>query len=387
MSLLSRRGFLASGALLGAAPLLRALPAQPSSQSSRIFVGTIGVGPGLGIQVADWDSGTGKIGPLELAAEIASPTFLALSRRGGSTFLYAVSEIDSPQANVSAFEVVTGSRKLRMLNQVETGGPGPTHLSVSPDGRTVVVANYGGGSVSSFPVNSDGSLKPAVSHEQYKGSGPYRGRQDAPHAHSAVVTRDGRSVLVNDLGLDRIFVYELDPATSVMRPARVPYWSAKPGSGPRHIAFSPAGDLVYSTDELTSMVDVLRWNAAGRTLSFLGSASTLPPDFAPNKAFVGEVAVSRDGKNVYAGNRVADDTIAVFATDARQPGSLRTVQLAPSGGVNCRHITLDPSDRWMIVSHQKSKDLTVLARDRATGKLSGPVQAVPAPSPMCVVFA
>lgn len=389
MSVLSRRAFLASGLASGAAlaapQLLRALPA--AAGSNRIYIGTIGTAPGVGIHVADWDPKTGAIGPLELAAEVASPTFLALSRHGGNTFLYAVSEVDSANAPVSAYAVVPGSRKLKKLNQLETGGSGPTHLSVSPDGRTVVVANYGGGSVSSFHVAADGSLEKAVSHEQYKGSGPYKGRQEAPHTHSSQVTPDGRSVLVNDLGLDRIFIYELDPATSVMRPAKTPFWSAKPGSGPRHIAFSPKGDIVYSTDELTSVVDVLRWDARARTLTPLASYSTLPQGFTPNTAFVGEVAVSRDGRNVYAGNRVADHTIAVFATDAGNPASVKPLEFANSGGKNCRHITLDPTDRWMIISHQGSKDLTVLERDRATGKLSAPVHQYPAPSPMCVVFA
>lgn len=384
MSLLSRRRLLVSGAALALAPRLRALPTP--SRATHIYVGTIGTGPGHGIHVADWDASTGIIGPLELAAELASPTFLALSRQGGATYLYAVSEVDGPGAAVSAFAIQAGSRKLRPLNKLETGGSGPTHLSVSPDGRTVVVANYGGGSVTSFRVNGDGSLQRAVSHQQFTGSGPYKGRQEAPHTHSAVVTPDGRSVLVNDLGLDRIFIFKLDPETSAMRPAATPYWTAKPGSGPRHIAFSPKGDRVYSTDELTSMLDVLRWDEQHRTLTSLGAYSTLPANFPPDKAFVGEVVASRDGRNVYAGNRVANDSITVFATGAASSGGLETVQFAASGGVNCRHITLDPTDHWMVISHQVSKDLTVLERDKATGKLSSPVHQFAAPSPMCVVF-
>lgn len=380
----NRRDFLFFGTAFALSSKLQAAP--PTSPTGRIYIGTIGTAPGTGIQVADWNGATGEIGPLELAAEMPSPTFLALSHRGGATYVYAVSEIDSPHATVRAFAVDPHSRKLRVLNQLETGGSGPTHLSVSPDGRTIVVANYGGGSFTSFHVAADGSLERAVTHQQFTGSGPYKGRQEAPHTHSAQVTPDGRSVLVNDLGLDRIFIYELDPATSAMRPAPTPYWSAKPGSGPRHIAFSPKGDLVYSTDELTSMVDVLRWNAHDRTLTALDAYSTLPPGFPRDKAFVGEVVASRDGRNVYAGNRVADDTVAVFDT-TNQPGQLHSVQFAPTGGKNCRHITLDPSGRWMVISHQTSKDLTVLARDPATGKLSSPVHQFPAPSPMCVVFA
>lgn len=382
-TMVSRRRFIASSAaaLSFARPLLRA--AAPLS-SSRVFIGTGNSGPGQGIMTATWNAQAGEVGAVTLAAEVDSPTFLATHRRAdGTTLLYSISEASGAAARVTAFRVVPGSGTLQLLNRVSSGGDGPAHVSVSPDGRTVLASNYGGGSVSSFQVQGDGSLSEAVSHFQYTGSGPYRERQDKPHAHSAVCSPDGRFVLVNDLGLDRIALYHLDPATSRLTPGDPAFWKSQPGAGPRHIAWSVDGQFVYDANELNSTVDTLAWN--GTSLRTLQTRSTLPGGFAPKTAFVGEILTSADGRNVYAGNRVADDTVAIFDID-RSTGMLSTARFVPSGGKNSRHIALDPTERWMVISHQGSEDLTVLARDARTGMLSAPRHTFPVRKPMCVVF-
>ncbi len=358
-----------------------------SAQSSRLYVGTGLNGPGNGIFSASWNAATGEIGPLTLAAEIDKPTFLAQFRRpDGQLFLYALSELNGAGARLSAFTAVAGQPALKLLNHVASGGDSPAHVSLSPDGRTVLVSNYGGGSVTSFLVLPEGSLSPAVSHFQYTGSGPTKGRQDAPHAHSAVTSPDGRFVLVNDLGLDRIVVYRLDSTTAELTAANPPFWSGRPGSGPRHLAWSPDGRFVYCANELDSTVDILAWDESSATLHSAGFVSSLPAGFPPRTASLGEIVASTDGRNVYAGNRIADDTIAVFDVD-RHTHLLSLAQSAPGGGKNARFLALDPTQRWMLICHQDSYDLVVLERDRKTGRLSDPIHTYPAQKPMCVLFA
>ncbi len=380
--MVSRRKFITSSAALSLArPLLRA--ATPLG-SSRIFIGTGNSGPGQGIMTASWNAETGEVGTISVAAEVESPTFLATYRRAdGTTLLYSISEAAGQSARVTAFRAEPRSGTLQLLNHVSSGGDGPAHVSVSPDGRTVLAANYAGGSVSSFRVGPDGSVSEAVSHFQYTGSGPYRERQKTPHAHSAVCSPDGRFVLVNDLGLDRIVLYHLDPATSKLTPGDPAFWQSQPGAGPRHIAWSVDGRFVYDANELNSTVNTLAWTGTG--LRTMQTRSTLPEGFAPRTAFVGEILTSADGRNVYAGNRVADDTVAIFDID-RSSGMLSAARFVPSGGKNSRHITLDPTGHWMVISHQGSDDVTVLARDARTGALSTPRHTYPVSKPMCVVF-
>ena len=383
--MIPRRTFLFTASAAALATRSSGVQAQAATPN-RLYIGTGLSGPGNGIFTASWNAATGEIGPLTLAAEVGSPTFLAQFRRpDGQISLYTVSELHGADARVSAFTTVPGQPVLKLLNQVASGGDDPTYVSLSPDDRTVLVANYSGGSVSSFLVLPGGLLSPAVSHFQFTGSGPSKGRQDAPHAHSAVTSPDGRFVLVNDLGLDRIVIYHLNSATAELTAATPPFWSGRPGTGPRHLAWSPDGHFVYCANELDSTVEILAWNEQTATLRSAGFVSSLPSGFPPRTASLGEIVASADGRNVYAGNRVADDTIAVFDVD-RRTHLLSLAQSAPGGGKNARLIALDPTERWMLICHQDSNDLVVLERDRKTGRLSAPVHTYPAKKPMCVLF-
>ena len=54
---------------------------------------------------------------------------------------------------------------------------------VDPGGRSVLVANYGGGTVAVLPIGADGRLAKASSLKTHEGTGPNKGRQEKPHAH------------------------------------------------------------------------------------------------------------------------------------------------------------------------------------------------------------
>jgi 6-phosphogluconolactonase (cycloisomerase 2 family) len=114
-----------------------------ASTASRIFIGADGSGAGHGIFTAEWHSAAGEIGPISLAAEVENPTYLAQYRQGRETLIYAVTEADGDKAKVRAFTTVTGTATLELVYQQATLGDGPTHVSVSPDGGSVFVSNYG----------------------------------------------------------------------------------------------------------------------------------------------------------------------------------------------------------------------------------------------------
>ena len=75
-------------------------------------------------------------------------------------YLYAVTETSSQNGRrgggVSAFAIDHASGELGLLNTESTQGAGPCHVAVDPSGRSLLVANYGGGSTTSFALTSDG---------------------------------------------------------------------------------------------------------------------------------------------------------------------------------------------------------------------------------------
>src|SRR5438552_1843456 len=96
--------------------------------------------------------------PLGLAAETPNPTFLALDPK--RRLLFAVNEVNSfdgkPTGFVGAFSIDPTTAKLKLINQQPSMGTGPCHLVLDKQGRNLLVANYGSGSVAVFPVAADG---------------------------------------------------------------------------------------------------------------------------------------------------------------------------------------------------------------------------------------
>ena len=151
-----------------------------TAQTVRVFVGTYTQTTSKGIYVYDVDTDTGVMEYVSHVGGITNPSFLALTP--DVRFLYAVGETGDPHGGVFAY-AVDASGTLTPLNSRSTHGSGPCSIDVNRSGRAVLVANYGGGSVSSYPVNSDGSLGEAASVIQHTGSSVNQSRQQEPHAH------------------------------------------------------------------------------------------------------------------------------------------------------------------------------------------------------------
>lgn len=239
-------------------------------QDSRLLLaGTQTGASSKGIYAFQWDPAGGELKELGLAGESDNPTFIALSPDG--KHLYAANEIDTFESaktgSISAFTLDRTTAKLALLNIVASAGAGPCHVSVDQSGRAVFCANYPGGSAASFHLEQTGKLSQAVSQFHYEGHGPVAENQEAPHAHRATVTPDNRYVLINDLGLDCIHIYHLDPATAKLTAGDPQQWTAKPGSGPRALRFHPNGKWAYCLNELSSTIDVLAWDSKSGTLN------------------------------------------------------------------------------------------------------------------------
>ena len=124
-----------------------------------VYFGTYTGAKSKGIYVSRFDSVTGKLSAPELAVETKNPSFLTLNPTG--EFLYAAGEMsDAPDKRgaVSSFKRDPKTGKLTLMNQQRSGGSGPCHLSVDASGKTLLVANFGSGSIASLPVKTDGSL-------------------------------------------------------------------------------------------------------------------------------------------------------------------------------------------------------------------------------------
>ncbi len=375
-------------ALLATGPLASvAHSADANEGECLVYVGTYTGGKSQGIYAYRLDLASGKCTPLGLAAEVKNPSFLAI--HPSHKFLYAVSEISDldgkPTGGVTAFAVDPSTGKLAKLNQQSSQGAGPCHVTVDRTGSTVLVANYGGGSIASLPIAADGRLGPAASAIQHEGKSVNPQRQESPHAHSINVSPDNRFAVAADLGMDKLLVYRLDPATSKLAPNDPPSASVKPGSGPRHFAFHPNGKTAYAINEMACTVSVLDYDAQRGVLTERQTVSTLPKGEKVEPGYsTAEVQVHPSGHFVYGSNR-GHDTITVFAVDEKD-GTLRQIQNESTQGKTPRGFGIDPTGRFLLAGNQASDTVTVFRIDQKTGRLKPTGQQLEVGAPVCVKF-
>lgn len=342
------------------------------SQARPVFLGT----GADGIYLADFDTEKGTLSQPALAAEYPRPGFLALHPE--KPILYSIGGNNT----VAAF-TIGEDHSLTLLGSADCAGKGPCHLVVDPSGNTLAVANYGDGSIATFRLDADGKPGQAVSQFKIEGSGPNPQRQKEAHSHGVYFDKANRFLFVPDLGIDKTLIYKFDPRSSEITPNDPAFLVAPPGSGPRHLDFSPDEKHAYVINELTSTVTVAEFQPEKGILTDIQTIATLPADFTGHST-TAEIEVHPNGKFVYASNR-GHDSIVVFKRDP-ETGKLTFLQHAPCGGKTPRHFAVDPSGKWLLCGHQRSDTLSILSLDPETGMLGKPENTIKTPSPICILF-
>jgi 6-phosphogluconolactonase len=374
--LLALSAFLPSARLVGASKGLR---------EYLVYFGTYTGKGSKGVYVCRFRPATGKLTPVELAAETVSPSFLAVDP--GQRFLFAANEIGDYQnaksGSVSSFAIDRRSGKLSALNTVASRGADPCHLTVDKAGKHVLVANYTGGSVAVLPIKPDGALGESSDFVQHLGSSVDPERQKEPHAHDVVLTPDNRFAVVADLGLDELLVYRYDLEKGKLSRNDPPYGRVKPGSGPRHIALHPNGRWAYVISEMGNTVTAFDWDGDKGSFHELQTVSTLPKDFKGENT-TAEVVVHPKGRYLYGSNR-GHDSIAVYAIDPAK-GMLTQIEDVPTLGKEPRNFALDPTGAYLFAANQNSNTVVVFRVNPRNGRLTPTGEKVEVMSPVCVTF-
>ena len=138
----------------------------PAKADRLVYFGT---SQSEGIYTAEFDSEKGSLSPISLAAEIASPGFLAT--HPNQQYLYSTTAgSEKPNTGAVAAFRIHDDGSLSLLNKQPTLGRGACHVSIDASGQTLIVANYSSGNVSAFPIRKDDTLAPAIQAALLKNS-------------------------------------------------------------------------------------------------------------------------------------------------------------------------------------------------------------------------
>ncbi|WP_447889532.1 lactonase family protein [Serratia fonticola] len=379
-----------------ASPALHAEDAMKPTSSHFAYIGTYNPN-GEGVYRMQVDAKTGALSAKTLVSSLPNPAQLVTDAKGQT--LYVASEVadfnGTQHGGIVAYRINPQDGSLTPLNQVDSQGAGPVYLSLTPDGRHLLVANYVSGSVAAFPIDSEGKLGAASSVQQDVGpagaakpvaavEGSFAiSDHNGPHAHMIASDPSGKFVFSTDLGLDRIYQWRFDAASGKLTPNDPPWIAASSaGAGPRHFIFHPNGKIVLLINEEASTLTSYRFDSQNGTLKQLHAVSTLPADYK-GTSFAAGMALAADGKNLYVANRL-HNSIAQFSVSGE--GELKPVAETWTRGDYPRTITLDPSGRYLYAMNQRSDNVTRFSVDQLSGKLSFVEGYTPVGSPSQMVF-
>ena len=255
----------------------------------------------------------------------------------------------------------------------------------------ILTADYGKGSVSVFPIEGE-VVQPRTQSVFFDGSGPDTLRQTHSHIHQLRVlpsgicrslNLEGEWILATDLGGDSVYLLSFDEHDKLIDHPQLAI-SLEPGSGPRHMEFGQAGNMLYCLSELSGEVFAFRISARDSQPVFT-LVQSLKADLAQGGGSA-DIHIHPSGKFLYTSHRLANDGIATFriASD----GTLEMTSYRNTG-IHPRNFRITPDGRFLLVACRDSHCIQVFGIDPDDGSLSeSPISTLDfgTDQPVCIEF-
>ena len=345
-------------------------------------IGYIGASSGKkpnALKIVEVDADTGEIA-VRGSLPVANATYIAVNR--ARTRLYT--SLADPKGEkgknggVAVYALDPSGRAPAHLETLMTGHPAPCHLSLSPDEKKLVFAEYGRGTAGWVDLKADGTfaketLMGIVSEDP---TGPNKPRQDRPHCHCARVTPDGKYICIVDLGTDRVKIYSAKNGAFVRDLVTTPA-----GAGPRHITFHPNGRFAFLLFELENYVT--SYSYADGHFTPIQQLKLTPEGFTDfSKAAA--IKLSADGSELYCSNR-GHESIAIFSVNA-DTGAIKRRGIVKLDGAFPWDFELLPGEKVLAVGFQKDGALRTYRYDRAACTLTPLADVKDMGSTFCTTF-
>ncbi|THZ39782.1 3-carboxy-cis,cis-mucoante lactonizing enzyme [Aureobasidium pullulans] len=329
-----------------------------------------------------------------------NPSWLTLDTNHNT--LYCLDEgLEVTNGSLTSFTINSSGHLHKIHREQTISGPVSGVIYGNPaEKRSIALAHYSGSALSTW--NLDANHTAAFDFQQdiffnLTRPGPNAERQDAPHEHEAVLDPTGNFIVVPDLGADLIRIFSIDAGSGDLV-AEKPF-AVLPGSGPRHVVFyqphgvvgTQATTFMFLVSELANTVTSFKVSypkAGGMGFKQVFETSTYGDVVVPEGNAAAEIAVTPDNRFLIISNRnntsfhipspnphnttsIPSDSLSTFSL--QKDGTLKHIQLWPSGGMFPRHFSLNKFGDLLAVGMQYDRSVVVFERDVALGTVGKPV--------------
>ncbi len=207
----------------------------------------------------------------------------------------------------------------------------PSHITYVADHHMIVSSNYHHGLLSIYRFDNEKTtfLKTFVFPQ-------------GSHVHQAYYSRELKKLLVVDLGLDAVFIYDiLQDDLSLSHTLSIPK-----GSGPRHLCVSKEG-FIFIITEYSNEVFVY-----SDSYELLDVYKTLDHPYAHSDSSA--IRLSHDENYVFAVNRF-EDYITIFK---QKNGHLERLSVVSTMGKHARDFNINSDDTYILIANRDSNTIT-----------------------------
>ncbi|WP_426150231.1 lactonase family protein [Pseudomonas sp. DC3000-4b1] len=299
------------------------------------------------------DDDTGALTLVEQVEAGEKVNALALTPDGST--LYGALRGQPPE--VVSFSVDAGSGKLLRRAQAPLGA-GMSYLATDRQGRFLFGASYGEDVVTLQSIDDEMQVQENI-----------RKYPSGMHAHSVRPDPSNRFVYACVLGVDRILQFRLDEASAALEPIGEGFVSVAQNIGPRHLAFSEDGRVVFVVGEMSGTVLSFSIDPQTGALTPVHEQSGITPEMNLEQGLVrdsrnnnlsddptprvwcADIRLVPGGKRLYITERTTS-SVSVFDVSAEGrlafAGNHKLVEKQP------RNIAISPDGRWLLACGELS---------------------------------
>jgi 6-phosphogluconolactonase len=274
---------------------------------------------------------------------------------------------------LESFSVDRTSGQLSSIAKVDLHD-GPAYVKTDNTDHFLLSAYYRAGQISVHGIAADGSLSKE----------PMQLITTDEHAHSIQMDRSNQFAFVPHTNpVNAIYQFRFDAKTGQLTANEPREIQPDTPEGPRHFAFHPTKDLLYSINENGSTVSAHTFYPEAGTLESFQVISTLPEGFTGENLTTAEIRMTHDGRHLYASNR-GHDSLAIFSVNVN--GTLVAEGHQPTEATP-RFFDLDPTGNFILAVGQGSGRLATYRIDHKSGHLEPIETHDVGESPLWIQFA